>query len=101
MPGVPCPDCGTLDERGPHTMQNCKDAIKDAIKYREVQVAERARIAEERAGAAEARVLELERRFHVVACPKCGSIGKRGVSHVHGFVTGSHVKYESCNGLEE
>ncbi len=92
-----CPDCGTLDERGPHTTQNCKGVIK----HHEAQLAERATAAEKRAEVAEARVLELERRFPVTPCPKCGSIAKRGVSHVHGFVTGSHVKYESCNGLED
>ncbi len=96
MSGKPCPDCGTVDERGPHTTQNCRDVIK----FREALFAEKASFAEKRAEIAEARTLELERRFPVTACPKCGSIAKRGASHTHGFVTGSHVKYESCDGLE-
>jgi hypothetical protein len=85
-----CTDCGTIDERGPHTTQNCRDVIK----LRASQLAKRAEVAE-------ARALELERRFPVTACPKCGSLACRGQSHTHGFVTGSHVKYESCDGLEK
>jgi hypothetical protein len=56
---------------------------------------------EKRAEASEARALELEQRFPVSKCPQCGTFGRRGHSHVHGFVMGSHVKYESCDGLNE
>src|SRR5271166_6414676 len=97
MSDDPCAECGTIDERGPHTPQNCLGVIK----YRAAQLAEEKAAVEKRAEVVEARALELERRFPVTACPKCGSIARRGASHVHGFVTGSHVKYESCNGLED
>ena len=97
MSAVPCADCETIDERGPHTMQNCKGVIR----FQAAQLAEKMSATEKRMQIAEARTLELERRFPVAACPKCGSVARRGHSHVHGFVTGSHVKYESCDGLEE
>jgi len=98
-----CEHCGVVDERGPHTLQNCSGVIKYLAAQLAIgaEVAERrAEALERRAGAAEARVLELERRFHVVPCPLCGSIARRGEPHVHGFVMGSHVKYLSCDGLE-
>jgi hypothetical protein len=95
MSAAPCAECGTVDERGPHTAQNCLGVVK----HREAQLADKLAAAEARARTSEARTLELESRFPVTACPKCGSLAKRGAPHVHGFVTGSHVKYESCDGL--
>lgn len=107
MSGAACPDCGTIDERGPHTIQNCKGVImhREAqlaaqIVHREMQLAVQLAAVARRVETAEARVLELERRFPVVPCPKCGTIAKRGAAHTHGFVTGSRVVQESCDGLE-
>lgn len=97
MSDAPCAECGTVDERGPHTLQNCLGVVK----FRAAQIEEKLTAAEARAKASEARASELERRFPTVPCPKCGSIARRGTSHMHGFVTGSHVKYESCDGLED
>lgn len=54
-----------------------------------------------RVEAMEVRVLELEQRFSVTKCPECGTLGRRGHSHMYGHVTGSHIQYKSCDGLEK
>jgi len=93
---APCPDCGTIDERGPHTSQNCRGVLR----FRASVLLAEADAAKGEAAAARARTLELESRFPVTPCPKCGTLGKRGHAHMHAFVTGSHVEQRSCAGLE-